>query len=185
MLVATYNSQVAITTMLSAQISELVAQGCDSGQVAEALGVSEVAVKAVVADKIALDFSDEDLGAAIDTLGQVARYGENERNRTQASMFIYEVKKGLKVAKNNDRQLPLTQINQLIIAANDDIARFATRKSVGRRDCDIIEGVQDTQVANCRAPAQEISQEIARGAATSGAQGVAGKETTAGTLGSI
>ena len=63
--------------MIGAQIVELVNQGMSASQVAEALDVSEVAVKSAVAasgpEAPALDFSDEDLAAAIDGISQVAR----------------------------------------------------------------------------------------------------------------
>ena len=170
--------------MLGAQIAALVEQGLSADQVAEALDVSEVTVKAasVGTETPALDFSDEDLAAAIDGISQVARYGENERNRVQCATFIYEVKKGLKKAKADDRQLPITQINQLIIAANDDIARFASRKSVGRGDRMTSESVQDAQVADCGAPDSAEAPEVTRGEAGGATQTESGQETTAGTL---
>lgn len=172
--------------MIGAQICELVNQGMSAAQVAEALDVSEVAVKSAVAasgtETPALDFSDEDLAAAIDGISQVARYGENERNRVQCGIFIYEVKKGLKKAKADDQKLPITQINQLIIAANDDIARFASRKSVGRGDRITSESVQDAQVADCGAPDSAAAPEIPRREASGATQIESSQETTAGTL---
>lgn len=172
--------------MIGAQIVELVNQGMSAEQVAEALDVSEVAVKSAVAssgaETPALDFSDEDLAAAIDGIAQVARYGENERNRVQCGIFIYEVKKGLKKAKADDQKLPITQINQLIIAANDDIARFAARKSVGRGDRPAIESVQDAQVTDSGAPNPAAAPEVARGEAAELHQVEPTKETTAGAL---
>lgn len=176
-----------IIAMIGAQIVELLDQNMTPGQVAEALGVSEVTVKAASAgtETPALDFSDDDLAAAIEGIGQVARYGENERNRVQCAMFVYEVKKGLRTSKNNDKQLPVAQINQLIINANADIARFAARKSNGRGDCLTIAGVQDAQEADCGAPDSTAPQEIRGGDSSRAVKIQSGQETTAGSLSSL
>lgn len=131
--------------MLSAQIQALSADGASVDEICQVLKVPSVVVKsALSADKSEaadIDFTDEDLSAARDGIAAVARYGENERNKLQAAIFIYEVRKGLRIPKSKENVLPINQINQLILQSNQDVTRFIQSISTGdgRRNCDPIE----------------------------------------------
>lgn len=116
--------------MLAAQLDSLIAQGVPAAEAAELLGVDVSVAKLHAGD---LNFSDDDLSAALAGVASIAKHGEQERNRLQAGMFIIEVKKGYKAPKVDNRTQNITLVQQLINQANDDINEFARELRAGDR----------------------------------------------------
>ena len=133
--------------MLAEQIKAARDEGCCAADIALGLNVSETVVKSVLEDE---DFSDHDLAVAKDAIRLTAAQGENERNRLQAAMFIFEVKRGHRVPKAQEAAINIQQIQQLIIRSNHDIAQFVSRNRCG--DQRIIEATELPQADHQAAP---------------------------------
>jgi hypothetical protein len=56
----------------------------------------------------------------------VARHGEHEHNRLRAAMFGIEVGRGIKKNRSDLPNISAAQINNVIIAAHQDVLKFVT-----------------------------------------------------------
>jgi len=108
---------------LDDQIRAAAADGATADEIAAQLNCETAAVKNAL--NATEDFTEDDTRQLANVIKEIAFNGENERNRLTAAMFVYEVKRGLKVPKRDTPTITAVQINQLIHASNQDIARLA------------------------------------------------------------
>jgi hypothetical protein len=111
-----------VVSTLDDQIRAVYGQGVGIEEICEQFRCSEAAVKWALQDSE--DFTDADAAAMAAVIKQVALAGDNERNRLTAAMYVYDVKKGLRVPKREAPTISAVQINQLIFQAQQDVHRL-------------------------------------------------------------
>ena len=112
--------------MLDEQILALHEQGASAGEIAESLKCTPQAVDYVLARSSPVDFDNNKCLELSAIVMDVARHGEYEHNRLRAAMFGIEVGRGIKKNRSDLPNISAAQINQVIIAAHNDVLKFVT-----------------------------------------------------------
>lgn len=107
---------------LDAQIRRAYEEGATIEEIAKQFDCHPSAVKSALTE--VSEFTDDDARAVAGVIKNIALSGENERNRLTAAMYVYDVKKGYRVNKQDTPTVTAVQINQLINAANLDIKKL-------------------------------------------------------------
>ncbi len=129
---------------LETQIRAAYRSGATVEEIADQLQCHPTAVKATLADTE--EFTDEDARAMAGVIKNIALSGDNERNRLTAAMYVYDVKKGYRVNRQDTPTVTAVQINQLINAANLDIQKLiGTPSGVGTRQTVVIQSENQGQ----------------------------------------
>lgn len=107
---------------LDTQIRRAYEEGASVEEIAKQFDCHPSAVKAALSE--VSEFTDDDARAVAGVIKNIALSGENERNRLTAAMYVYDVKKGYRINKQDTPTVTAVQINQLINAANLDIKKL-------------------------------------------------------------